>query len=84
MCNAVCCTNRQGSKSASQGTIGSCQKPKNEPTGEHFNLPGHSIEMLKAAIIEKCSFETKTYQQQREQFFIHSFQTKYNGMNRKL
>ena len=26
----------------------------NEPTGLHFNLPGHKISMLKASILEKC------------------------------
>lgn len=58
-------------------------KKLNEPTGMHFNLPGHDISMMKAAIIEKCSYSTTTYRKQREEFFIQAFQTKYKGMNRK-
>ena len=30
-------------------------------------------------IIEKYSFETKTYREQNEEFFIYSLQTKYKG-----
>ena len=29
-----------------------------EPTGAHFNLPGHNISMLRASVIQKCKFES--------------------------
>ena len=55
-----------------------------EPTGSHFNLPGHNISMLKASIIEQCKFDSKMYRETREEFFIQKFQTKFKGLNRKF
>ena len=55
-----------------------------EPTGHHFNLPGHNLSMLKATIVEKCKTNSKMYRETREEFFIQKFPTKFKGMNRKL
>ena len=55
-----------------------------EPTGLHFNLPGHNISMFKASIIEKCKFDSRMYRETREEWYIQKFQTKFKGMNRKL
>ena len=55
-----------------------------EPTGLHFNLPGHNISMFKASIIEKCKFDSRMYRETREEWCIQKFQTKFKGMNRKL
>ena len=55
-----------------------------EPTGSHFNLPGHDISMLQVSILEKCKLESKVYRETREEFFIQKFQTKFKGMNRKF
>ena len=56
----------------------------NEPTGLHFNLPGHNISIIMASILEECFHSTTTYRKQREEFFIQAFQTKFKGMNKKL
>ena len=59
-------------------------KKLNQPTGFHFNLPGHNLSNLQATIIEKCSVKSTMFRETREEFFIKRFKTKYNGMNKKL
>lgn len=59
-------------------------KMLSEPTGEHFNRPGHDISHFSCTIIEKCDFFSKPFRVRREQVFIDLFHTKYSGMNRKL
>ena len=56
----------------------------NEPTGLHFNLPGHNIYMLKASILKKCFHSSTTYRKQREEFLFQAFQTKFKCMNKML
>ena len=55
-----------------------------EPTGFHFNLPGHDISMLRATVLAQCKFNSRIFRETREEFFINKFQTKFSGMNRKL
>ena len=55
-----------------------------EPTGRHFNLPGHDISMLRFSVIEKCSTVSRMFREEREEKFIKLFHTKFKGMNRKL
>jgi len=58
------------------------QKPT--ATGEHFNLPGHSIDNMKVSILEKVSQDSITYRKIRESFYINKFETKHQGLNRKM
>ena len=55
-----------------------------QPTGLHFNLPGHSISNMKICIVEKCSQNSDLYRKEREEYFIEKFNTKYEGLNRKM
>ena len=55
-----------------------------EPTGFHFNLPGHDVSMLRATILEQCKLNSRMYRETREEYFINLFKTKLLGMNRKL
>ena len=57
-------------------------KKISEPTGQHFNLPGHDISMFRASILEVCKSERRVYREHREEHFIQAFQTKLKGMNR--
>ena len=49
-----------------------------QPTGQHFNLPGHSIANMKATLLEKYEKNTATFRKLRESFFINKFNTKTN------
>jgi hypothetical protein len=55
----------------------------NQPTGNHFNLPGHSKHNLKATVLEKVKVNNLQYRKEREHFHIRKFQTFYSGMNLK-
>ena len=54
-----------------------------QPTGDHFNQPGHSLSNLTITIIEKVKKEDKVYREQRESYFINKFNTYYEGMNKQ-
>ena len=54
-----------------------------EPTGEHFNGPGHNIEHLKALVIEKVKKPDIKYRKEREHYLINKFNTFYRGINKK-
>ena len=54
----------------------------NEPTGEHFNRPGHSLENLKITILEKMKNENKCYRKERESYLIRKFNTFNLGINK--
>lgn len=54
----------------------------NQPTGEHFNLPGHSINNLTITILEKVKKVNSVYRKEREKYLIRKFNSYYSGMNR--
>ena len=54
-------------------------KNLSQPTGYHFNLPGHKISDMKIIILEKKDL---FYRKEREQYLIRKFNTYRNGMNR--
>ena len=54
-----------------------------QPTGQHFNSPGHSISDMKITIIEKIKKTDQTYREERETYFIALFNTFYRGLNKK-
>ena len=54
----------------------------NQPVGEHFNLPGHSIDNLTVIILEKVKVNNELYRKEREKYLIRKFDTYHNGMNK--
>ena len=56
---------------------------KSEASGEHFNLPGHSLSNMKVTIIEKVLKQDELYRKERETIHIRKFNTFYNGLNKK-
>ena len=46
-----------------------------QPTGHHFNLPGHSLADFKVLIIEKVKKKDTLYRQEREHYLIKKFDT---------
>ena len=55
-----------------------------QATGEHFNLPGHSISNMKVTIVERVKKNDDQYRKEREKYFINKFNTFYRGINRQL
>ena len=54
-----------------------------QPTGWHFNLPGHSLHNLTVTVIEKEKKLDTLYRKERESYLIKKFDTYRNGMNRQ-
>ena len=53
------------------------------PTGEHFNLPGHSLTNLYITVIKQTARKKTEYRKERESYLIRKFDTFYNGLNRQ-
>ena len=53
----------------------------NQPTGEHFNLPGHELYHLK--VLEKVWDLGRSLLEVRESKYIRDFMTELRGLNRK-
>ena len=53
-------------------------------TGDHFNLPGHSLAHMKVTILEKVRNSNPDYRREREKYFINRFNTFYEGMNKEI
>ena len=51
-------------------------------TGEHFNLPGHSLSDLSIVILEQVKKKDDLYRKEREKYFIREFNTFYKGLNK--
>ena len=58
-------------------------KNLDQPTGAHFNQPGHSISNLRAVVLEKCKEVSPTYRKLRESYLINNFKTMLTGLNQK-
>ena len=54
-------------------------KNLNQATGEHFNLPGHTVANMKFTLLEKVK---KYSQKNREKYVIRKCNTFYNGLNK--
>ena len=54
----------------------------NQPTGEHFNRPGHSLANLKITILEKMKTDSTLYRKERESYLIRKFDSYNRGMNK--
>ena len=57
-------------------------KNLSQPTGQHFNLPGHSLNNMNVTILEKVKKMDKMYRREREKYHIRKFNTFYEGMNK--
>ena len=55
----------------------------NQPTGEHFNLPGPELYHLKVSVLEKVWNLGRSLLKVREYKYIRDFMTQLRGMNRK-
>ena len=63
--------------------LGYVRNKTNDPTGVHFNLPGHNLSDMEVSVLEKVFTNSKIYREQRESLWIREFQTEVNGMNKK-
>ena len=54
-----------------------------EATGEHFNLPSHSISDMELQIVEKVFSKSSAVREQREKMYINYFESETKGMNRR-
>ena len=52
-------------------------------TGDHFNLPGHSLADLNITILERVKKDDENYRKEREAYFINKFNTFYKGINNR-
>ena len=52
-------------------------------TGDHFNLPGHSLANMKIQILERVKINSNQYRKERESYLINKFNTHYEGLNRQ-
>ena len=57
-------------------------KKLNEPTGYHFNLPGHNISMMQITVLEKVWNGSTAIRKTREKMYIRKFQSLQHGINR--
>ena len=54
-----------------------------QPTGEHFNLPGHELYHLKVSVVEKVWNLVRILLEVRESKYIRDFMTELAENNRK-
>ena len=55
----------------------------NQPSGHHFNLPGHKLHHMKFTILEKVNSNDPLYRKEREKYMIEQFDTFRSGLNKK-
>ena len=58
-------------------------KQLNKATGEHFNLPGHSIKNMKFTMLEQVKSPDPLHGREREKLIIRKFNSVYNGINKE-
>ena len=56
---------------------------KNKATGNHFNLPGHSVNDMRFTILEKVKYDSTEYRKVRDKDIIRLFDAYYQGINRE-
>ena len=54
-----------------------------EPSGEHFNKPGHSVADLRGQVLEKVSSKDPFILRAREAMLIKKFDTFRKGLNKE-
>ena len=63
--------------------LGYVRNKSKEPTGKHFNLPGHRTSDMQISILEKVHTKSRAVRETRESLYIKEFQTELRGMNEK-
>ena len=63
--------------------LGYVRNKTDDPTGIHFNLPGHNLSHMEVSVLEKVYTNNRAYREQRESMWIRDFQTEVKGMNKK-
>ena len=63
--------------------LGYVRNKTDDPTGIHFNLPGHNLNHMEVSVLEKVFTNNRAYREQRESMWIRDFQTEVRGMNKK-
>ena len=58
-------------------------KNKSQTTGEHFNLPGHSLHDMEAIGLEIVCKKDILYRKERESYVIRKFNTFRKGINKQ-
>ena len=58
-------------------------KNKSQATGEHFNLPGHSLHDMEAIGLEIVYKKDILYRKERESYLIRKFNTFRKGINKQ-
>ena len=51
---------------------------ESQPTGAHFNQPGHSLANMKVTILEQVRKHDEDYRKERESYFIRKINTYYH------
>ena len=51
--------------------------------GAHWNLPGHSLALMKFTVLEQVKYNSEPYRKERETYFINKFNTFYKGVNQE-
>ena len=54
-----------------------------EPSGEHFNLPGHSLHDIEGLVLEKVRSSDPFVLRARETLLIQNFDCYRNGLNKE-
>ena len=54
-----------------------------EPSGQHFNLPGHSVSDMEGLVIEQVNNKDPFILKAREHHYIRMFDTYRNGLNKE-
>ena len=58
-------------------------KKTDKATGNHFNLPGHTISDMKVTVLENIHKSDPEYRKERGTYLIRKFNTFYQGLNKK-
>jgi hypothetical protein len=54
-----------------------------QATGEHFNLPGHSMHNMKFTVLEQVKSSDPLYAREREKLVIRKFNSFHDGINKE-
>ena len=63
--------------------MGYVRNKTKDPTGIHFNLPGHSISDMEVSVLEKVYTQSRAIRESRESMWIRNFESETKGMNEK-
>ena len=58
-------------------------KVTSQATGEHFNLPGHSLADLRVSVIEQMAIKNSEYRKEKEHYQIRKLNTFHKGINKQ-